>query len=62
MKTVTVDAGALRQVLEALTGPSYLIMELKVTQGFEDNPINTLIRQYNSAVEGCTRRIEGEGE
>lgn len=51
MKTVTVDAEALRELLEALVGPQYLMSELRVTQGMGDNPIDTLIEQYNAAVE-----------
>ena len=50
MKTVTVDADALRELLDALVGPHYLMSELRVTQGTGDNPIDRLIEQYNEAV------------
>jgi hypothetical protein len=49
--TVTVDADALRQALEALTGPDHLIRELQATRGpLFDNPIDKLIRQYHEQV------------
>ena len=52
--TVTVDAAALREVLQALVGPSHLIRELQVLQGLDSkscqSPIDTLIEQYNSQV------------
>ena len=50
MKTVTVDADALRQVLQALIGPSYLMSELMAIQGLGDSPIDILVEQYNAAV------------
>lgn len=50
MKIVTVDADALRQVLQALIGPSYLMSELMAIQGLGDSPIDILLDQYNSAV------------
>lgn len=44
---VSVPADALRQVLQALVGPGYLIRELQATQSpealFPDNPINRLM-------------------
>lgn len=44
----TVDAEALGQVLQALVGPSHYIRELQATlNGPFDNPIKTLIAQYN---------------
>lgn len=52
MKTVTVDAEALRQVLVALNGPPHYIMELQVLRRppfNDDNPIEKLIEQYNAA-------------
>lgn len=51
MKTVTVDADALRDLLEALVGPYYLMLELKATQGSGGNPIDRLIEQYNAAAQ-----------
>lgn len=53
METVTVSATALRQVLEAFNGPSHLIQELKAIQHLpfsENNPIKTLMDEYNRAV------------
>jgi hypothetical protein len=54
MDTVTVSAAALRQVLNALNGPSHYIHELQVTRGpliGDKNPINILCDEYNAAVE-----------
>lgn len=57
MKTVTVNAKALREVLQALTGPGYLIRELQAIRGgpavglLDNNPIDELIRQYNEQLE-----------
>lgn len=54
MKTITVNADALRQVLQALVGPGHLIRELQATRGpivGKDNPINLLIEEYNAAAE-----------
>lgn len=51
MKTVTVDADALRQVLQSLIGPSYLMSELMAIRGLGDSPIDILVDQYNMAVE-----------
>jgi hypothetical protein len=55
MNDVTVDASALRQVLEALNGPDHYIRELQVTRRLPgvDNPINKLIEQFNNAVEAA---------
>ncbi len=53
MEKVTVSAAALRQVLNALNGPSHYIRELQVTRGpliGDDNPINILCEEYNAAV------------
>lgn len=54
MKTVTVDAEALRQVLTALNGASHLIRELQATRDplmGKGNPINKLIEEFNAAVD-----------
>lgn len=51
MKTVTVSAPALREVLRAVLGPSHLIRELQVTLSLPDNPIITLINEYSAAAE-----------
>jgi len=52
MEKVTVNAEALKHVLEALNGPGYFIRELQVTRSLpnSNNPINTLIEDYNAAV------------
>jgi len=51
MKTIAVDALALREVLQALVGPPHLIRELQALmtprEAFPDNPINKLIDQFN---------------
>lgn len=53
METVTVNAKALRQVLEALNGPGHYIRELQVTRDLPgvENPIDTLTCEFNAAVE-----------
>jgi len=43
----SVDAEALGQVLMALTGPGHLIRELQAIRNLPDNPISTLISQFN---------------
>lgn len=61
MKTVTVNADALRQVLQALNGPSHYIRELQVTRGplvGDDNPINILIEEYNAAANAWNAQHE----
>lgn len=55
-KEITVDANALKQVLQALNGPPHYIRELQATRDngtglFKDNPIDVLIKQYNEWVE-----------
>ena len=57
METVTVNAEALRLVLAALQGPQHLIRELQFTTDIcaatgMDNPINTLINEFNEQVKG----------
>ena len=59
MKTVTVDAAALRQLLEAFLGPIYYVNELRVIYDLgtkfpdetRNNPVGLLIKQYNEAAE-----------
>ena len=52
-KQISVDAGALREVLQALDGPPHYMRELQFTRGgaanglLDDNPIDLLITQYN---------------
>ena len=54
---VSVDAEALRQVLQALNGPGHHILELQATRSLDDmlpieqrNPINVLTKEYNDFV------------
>lgn len=57
MDTVTVNAKALHDVLQALVGSPHHIRELQVTRnlpvlGNEDrNPINVLLEEFNAAVQ-----------
>lgn len=50
METVTVNAKALKQLLEAVNGPGHLIKELQVLAKFSDSPITVLIDEFNDAV------------
>lgn len=56
MEKVTVSADALRQVLNALSGPGHYIRELQATRnlgrmiGVEKNAINILCEEFNAAV------------
>lgn len=51
---VAVDGHALRRVLVALNGPGHMIRELQNTRDsppvFTGNPIDTLIDNFNAAV------------
>lgn len=51
---VSVDAKALRTVLQALIGPPHLIREIQMTRGVAaltgDDPIGVLIEDFNNAV------------
>lgn len=55
MEKITVSAEPLRQILQALIGPDHYIRELQYTkdpvEAFPNNPINILVKEYNSAVE-----------
>jgi len=57
METVTVNAAALRQLLEAVMGPAHLIRELRVIQELHQkklsppDPITILVEEYNAAAE-----------
>jgi hypothetical protein len=57
---VAVDAKALRQLLEAVTGPGHHIRELQATRSLHalghPNPIDTLIDSYNAAVAATGER------
>ena len=53
---VIVDAEALRQLLTAVQGPGHLIREIQFTTDIcaatgMDNPINTLIKEFNEQAE-----------
>lgn len=67
MKTVNVDAAALKQVLQALLGEPHHIRELQMTRCLGDvtgmqNPINTLVKNYNHAVQVEQSKDIGSGE
>jgi hypothetical protein len=51
---ISVDKRALRQLLEAVTGPGHHIRELQATRSLHalgyPNPIDTLIDSYNAAI------------
>lgn len=51
METVTVNAVALRRVLQALNGGGHEIRELQATRNLpgEKSPIDVLIDEYNTA-------------
>ena len=52
MKKILVSVEPLRQLLEALIGPSYLIHELQATTHIDaENPITLLIEEHNAALE-----------
>jgi hypothetical protein len=54
MKTVTVNAKALSDLLDALNGPAYYIRELQATRGSltgDGNPINVLVEDWNRNVD-----------
>ena len=55
MKTVTVDAKALRELLNALNGPAHFLGELQVTRSLHKlghpNPIETLVEEFNAQVQ-----------
>ena len=59
MEQVTVNAKALKEVLEALNGPGHYIRELQATRSLpgNDNPINILIEEYNSAIEAYNAKM-----
>lgn len=52
MKTITVSAEPLREILTALSGPGHLFRELQAVRNplFGPNPIDTLVSEYNAAV------------
>jgi hypothetical protein len=61
MKTITVNAEALGQLLQAIVGPPHLMRELQVTRGplvGKDNPINILVAEYNAAAEKFNSEVQ----
>jgi hypothetical protein len=60
---ITVSARALHQVLGALVGPSHYIRELQATRNLPgiENPINTLIEEYNAGIEASRAAIAKHG-
>ena len=57
---ILVDAKALQEVLQALTGPGHLIRELQVTRGSElfENPIDKLVMDFQAYVMDDSVRID----
>jgi hypothetical protein len=57
---VSVDAHALRTVLQALIGPPHYIRELQMTRGIGaltgDDPIQKLLDDFNAALEKQEQR------
>lgn len=49
-RTVTVDADALREILQAIIGPGYLIRELQAIRSLGDSPIDKLLEQYKEQI------------
>lgn len=62
METVSVNAKALKQVLQALIGPGHLIREIQMTRHIpgHPNPINTLVQEYNAAAEVHNARCKDD--
>ena len=62
--TITVNASALRQVLYALNGPPHLIRELQATRDrppiMKGNPIDYLIREFNSFAEKLNEQKDNQ--
>lgn len=54
------DANAMQQLLEALTGPLHYIREIQVTRGLGDNPIDLLLNQYNTQAKELLARRDKE--
>lgn len=64
MKTVEVDAYALRRVLTALKGNACEIRELQAISGLrgDECPINMLVKQYNEAVEAHNKEVKAKND
>lgn len=59
---ILVDLDALRQILTALIGPPHHIRELQFTMDtpIGDNPIKTLMNQYNEHVAAKQENANGQ--
>jgi hypothetical protein len=61
---VSVDAKALRTVLQALTGPAHHIREIQMTRSIAaltgDDPIGVLIEDFNRAIAGVNTPDGGQ--
>ncbi|SEO78976.1 hypothetical protein [Nitrosovibrio sp. Nv6] len=68
MEKVTVSADALRSVLTAFMGPQHLIAELRVIHSLHekmpgvdgDDPVGTLISEFNNAVAEHNQTAEAD--
>lgn len=61
MEKVTVSADALRQVLSAFQGPMHYVTELwAINKPYMDNPVTTLINEFNKAVEEHNQAADQE--
>lgn len=47
---VTVSYEPLRQILQAINGPAYLIRELQAIRSLGNSPIDRLIEEFNAEV------------
>lgn len=64
-ETITVDAAALRSVLQSLIGNPHEIRELQMMYSSKvimDDPINKLLFEFNEAVAADNAKVDGEGE
>ena len=62
MEQITVNAKALKEVLEALNGPGHYIRELQATRSLpgNNNPLNILMEEYNTAVNAYNAKMIDE--
>lgn len=58
MDTVTVSAADLRAILEALSGPGYLIRELQAIRSLGNSPIDRLIAEFDAQVDEFNEQVE----
>jgi hypothetical protein len=61
---VSVDAAALRTILQALNGPAHHIREIQMTRSIAaltgDDPIGVLIEDFNRAIAGVNTPDGGQ--